>query len=235
MIEQLSIYDADIVTPGGDFNPAGYHVGAIGARLASDLVKQHHYLHRRPNVSYCFGLIAENGRVDGVVVFGTPASRSVQVSACPSNPSVVIELSRLWIRDELGRNAESYLVARALKAIPAMIVISYADTAYGHKGIIYRALGFEYAGWTDMDRKSARIDYVTPGRHPRDSFREGSKKPRWTHKETRSTKARYWTITGNRKERHELAKIAAWPSISWKDYPVPNGHQYMPIIKEEAR
>ncbi len=234
MTDQLRIYDADITVSGGDFDPAGYHVGAISAKEAGDLVEQHHYLHRRPNTSHAFGLIADTGRVDGVAIFGVPASRYVQMSACPKAPSSVIELSRLWVRDELGRNAESYLVARALKMIPPMIVISYADTAHGHQGIIYRALGFRYAGWTDMDRKSARIDYVTPGKHPRDAFRDGAEKPRWTHKVTRSTKARYWTITGNRKERHELAKIAAWPSISWKDYPVPNGHRYLPITKEEA-
>lgn len=234
MAKQLRIYDAEIESSNGDFDHSGYHVAKISTREAGDLVEQHHYLHRRPNISYAFGLIADTGRVDGAVTFGTPASRNVQISACSNDPSRVIELSRLWVRDELGRNAESYLVARALKAMPALIVISYADTEYGHSGIIYRALGFKYAGWTDMDRRSARIDYVTPGKHPRDAFRDGADNPRWTHKVQRSTKAKYWTITGNRKERHELSKIASWPSISWKEFPVPNGHKYLSITKEEA-
>ena len=92
MTEQLRIYDADITVSGGDFDPAGYHVGAISAKEAGDLVEQHHYLHRRPNTSHAFGLIADTGRVDGVVIFGVPASRNVQMSACPKAPSSVIEL-----------------------------------------------------------------------------------------------------------------------------------------------
>ena len=76
MTDQLRIYDADIVAPGGDFNPAGYHVDRIGAREAGDLVEQHHYLHRRPNVSHAFGLIADTGRVDEIDAYlRSPAAR----------------------------------------------------------------------------------------------------------------------------------------------------------------
>lgn len=229
MSTQPRLYDAEIPVSSGDFDPTGYHVAAIGAQEASALVVEHHYLHRRPNMKHTIGLIADIGRVDGVVIFGVPASRETQISACPSDPSRVLELNRLWVRDELGRNAESFLVSRALKLIPSSIVISYADTAEGHVGIVYRALGFNYAGWTDMDRKTPRFDYIVPGRHSRDAYRSGSKATRWTEKVRRTPKARYWTITGNRKERHQLAKLARWPSISWKDYPVPSEHKFQPL------
>jgi hypothetical protein len=229
MTDQPRLYDAAIVASGGDFDPTGYHVAAIGAKDANELVIAHHYLHRRPNTRHAFGLIADTGRIDGVVIFGTPASREAQISIVPSDPSLVLELNRLWVRDELGRNAESFLVSRALKMLPPTVVISYADTAYGHVGIIYRALGFNYAGWTDMDRRTPRFDYAVPGRHSRDAYRGGDSAPRWTHKVRRTPKARYWTITGNRKQRHELRKLVRWHSISWKDYPVPSNHKFQPL------
>ena len=212
------------------FDHSGYIVTAISPQDANKIVIENHYLHRRPSNSYAFGLLADTGRIDGVVVFGIPASRHVQMSACPTEPSRVIELCRLWIRDELGKNAESYLVSRALKSLPPLVVISYADTAHGHVGTIYRALGFDYAGWTDMDRRSARVDYeMTDNKHPRDAFRNGNKPPSSSLKKDRSTKARYWTVTGNKRERHALRKIVNWASISWKDYPVPTKHTYCKI------
>lgn len=212
------------------FDQSGYNVATISSQEANKIVIANHYLHRRPSNSYAFGLVADTGRIDGVVVFGIPASRQVQMSACPTEPSRVIELCRLWIRDELGKNAESYLVSRALKSLPPLVVISYADTAHGHVGTIYRALGFDYAGWTDMDRRSARVDYeMTDNKHPRDAFRNGNKPPSSSPKKDRSTKARYWTVTGNKRERHALRKIVNWASISWKDYPVPTRHTYCKI------
>ena len=44
--------------------------------------------------------------------------------------------------------------------LPPRIVVSYADPLWGHYGYIYRALNFRYAGWTDMERKTPRYDYI---------------------------------------------------------------------------
>lgn len=128
-----------------------YAIQELPSKVADELIVRHHYTHRAPNSSYRYGLY-RNGQIRGVCTFGTPGSRGVQVSACKSNPSAVIELNRLWVADSEPRNTESYFVARCLKLLPAFIVVSYADTAAGHAGIIYRACNFEYAGWTDMDR-----------------------------------------------------------------------------------
>ena len=129
------------------------------------------------------------------MTFGFPASRHLQKSVCPADPDCVIELNRLWCHDDCPRNTESFFVSRALRALPPLLVVSYADTAWDHTGIIYRALNFHYAGWTDMDRKTPRYDYIPPdGLHTRDSFRGGEAK--WTHRVRRKPLARLAFLPG---------------------------------------
>lgn len=185
------------------------------------LLLEHHYAGRVPSISHAVGLY-DNGEIIGVVTFGTPASRHVQIGACPENPSLVLELNRLCVLDSAPRNTESWFISRALKMLPARIVVSYADTVHGHMGFVYRAANFNYAGWTDMERKTPRYDYVVPGKHSRDAFRGGDKQ--FTERVRRKPKVKYWLATGNRREKQKLEGLCGWRSISWVDYPPPTEH-----------
>ena len=120
----------------------------------------------------------------------------------------------------MPRNTESWFVARALALLPPKIVLSYADTAAGHMGYIYRASNFHYAGWTDMERKTPRFDYIAPGKHSRDAFRNG-----FTARVRRKPKVKYWTVTGNRRERKRLEAQCLWPKLDWKTNPPPTEHR----------
>lgn len=180
-----------------------------------------HYLHRLPPISHMFLVVhtEEHGgpEIVGVLTFGTPPSRHLQQSACPANPHRVLELNRLWLDDRLPANTASAFIAHALSRLPPAIVVSYADTAAGHAGYVYRAANFFYAGWTDMERKTPRFDYVPDnGKHSRDAFRSGA-----FTRVRRKPKVKYWTVTGNRREKHELSKLAGWPKLSWKTNPPP--------------
>lgn len=190
---------------------------AIDPAAASEIVIEHHYLHRRPPISYAHGLYV-GGRLLGVVTYGIPASRHLQMSACPSDPGKVIELNRLWLDDVLPRNSESWFVARSLKMLPPRIVVSYADPVHGHLGYIYRALSFRYAGWTDMERKTPRFDYIPhdPTQHTREASRSG-----YSERRRRVAKVKYWTTTGTPSERRALVKLCGWPSLDWKELPPP--------------
>jgi len=183
-----------------------------------------HYLARRPPCSYAFKLIdTEISPVGfcGIITFGTPPSRHLQKSVCPSDPSKCIELNRLWISDYQGPNTASYFISQSMKKLPPLIVASYADTSAGHIGYVYRASNFHYAGWTDMDRKTARFDYVVPGKHSRDAFRGGE----YT-RVRRKPKIKYWRATGDRRERKELESICGWEKLDWKEMPPPTKHTY---------
>lgn len=183
------------------------------------MVIEKHYLHRRPPMSFAFGLYDGLGDLVGVCTFGTPPSRQLQISVCPTDPSSVIELNRLWVSDECERNAESFFVAACLKLLPARIVVSYADTKESHFGYIYRALSFRYAGWTDMDRKTPRYDYHVEGKHSREAFRGETIE---YERIQRRPKVKYWTVTGNKREKRDLARLVEWDDRCWK-YDVPPG------------
>ena len=190
-----------------------FAVREVFAKEAQTMVVERRYLHRKTNVSYAFGLFFE-GEMVGVCTFGCPPSRHLQMGACPTNPGLVIELNRLWVSDAMGRNTESWFISRALRMLPPRIVVSYADTRFGHIGYMYRASNFNYAGWTDMERKAPRYDYLAPGKHTRDAFRNG--KGAKSKKVRRKPKHKYWTTTGNRKERRDMAKLCGWPRLTWK-------------------
>jgi len=188
------------------------------------LLLNHHYAKRVPSISHAFTL-HDDAAVIGVITFGTPASRHVQMGAFPSNPGRVIELNRLCVLDSAPRNTESWFISRALKMLPPYIVVSYADTVQGHMGFVYRAANFNYAGWTDMERKTPRFDYVVPGKHSRQAFRDGN--AQFTERVRRRPKVKYWIVTGDRRQRHELQKMCTWPRLSWAEYPPPTEHKHL--------
>lgn len=198
-------------------------VAAINKWEARAIVVRKHYLHRPPPISFCFGLL-EGCEIVGVVTFGCPASSHMRTGACPERPLCVLELNRLWVDDKMPRNTESWFLSRALALLPPRIILSYADDGVGHQGIVYRAANFFYAGWTDMDRKTPRFDHmpaegetdlfgVKRDRHSRDTSRKSVEKVR----RPRSKKFRYWIVTGDRRQRRDLARLCAWPRMSWKD------------------
>lgn len=193
------------------------NVSTTDSRTASKVVVAKHYLHRRPPISHAFALHHEGSMV-GVATYGTPASRHLQIGVCKSDPSKVIELNRLWVDDRMPRNTESWFVSRTLRMLPPKIVVSYADPLWGHYGYVYRALSFRYAGWTDMDRKTPRFDYVPidPTKHTRDAFRTGV-----AYKRRRVAKVKYWTTTGTATDRKVLASMCGWPSYDWREMPPP--------------
>ena len=224
--------DGHVLLPAGDkvmiveFG-AGRMFGDVAVMPKAEairLVVEHHYMHRRPPISHAFGLLVD-GEYRGVITFGTPASRHMQIGACPDEPASVVELNRLWVCDRMPRNTESWFISRAFSLLPPLIVLSYADTAEGHMGYVYRAANFYYAGWTDMERKTARFDYVTPGMHTRDAFRKGE--IRFTERVRRKPKVRYWKTSGNKRDRRRLEAMCQWPRMDWSETPPPVEHRQL--------
>jgi hypothetical protein len=65
------------------------------------------------------------------------------------NNFIIKELSRLALHDKLETNAESWFIARLIKAVRARgvdVLLAYADPLYGHMGTIYRATNWLYYG-----------------------------------------------------------------------------------------
>ena len=95
---------------------------------------------------------SDNLKLIGCVIYGNPVGFRVVKSICNELTDIdVLELKRLWIEDGYGKNIESYCIAQTLKMLKkdspqTKVVISYADPAAKHKGIIYRATNWLYQG-----------------------------------------------------------------------------------------
>lgn len=118
----------------------------ISKAICEEFVTKKHYSRRASIFWAGFGLI-ENGMITGVCVFGQP-SPAIQKYAFQERDFKLYELSRLVVQSK-SKNAASFLVSNALKQLEApCAVVSYADTEYGHSGIIYQATNWMYTGNT---------------------------------------------------------------------------------------
>lgn len=118
----------------------------VNKQVADAFVSQKHYS-RKPSIFWAgFALVIDN-KIEGVCVFGQP-SPPLQKHAFKDRNFRFYELSRLVIQTD-AKNAASFLVGNALRMLDSpCAVVSYADTAYGHSGIVYQATNWLYTGAT---------------------------------------------------------------------------------------
>jgi hypothetical protein len=117
-----------------------------------------HYAKRWPSISYAFGLF-DGEELVGVVTYGTPASAPLRRGiAGDMHKEKVLELNRLCLKYN-RKNEASKLVGASLRMLPESIVISFADTDQGHKGLVYQASNFHYCGLS-----AKRTDWKVKGK-----------------------------------------------------------------------
>ncbi len=126
------------------------HVSRCDVRHVQRFIEDNHYSHSifGCTVSACFRVTHEHDVV-GAAIFGLPAGVGVKEKYSDGRP--LLELRRFCLADACPRNSESYTLAIMLRELcrdGIGCVLSYADPAHGHEGIIYKALGFEYRGKT---------------------------------------------------------------------------------------
>ena len=171
-----------------------YEVVQIPYSATKDWILNIHYAKRMPSISFAYGLYRYDEMV-GMVSYGTPASPFLCKGICgEEHKKSVIELNRLVLKDNLPNEA-SFLVSRSLKLLPKpKVVVSYADTAQDHAGIIYQACNFLFTGTT-----KPRTDMAgSEGKHSRHHL--GDRKNRIN----RSAKHRYVYFIGSKKDKKTL-------------------------------
>lgn len=123
-------------------------VKPVNRRKVDEMIKSH-YIGKWPtNLLLVYGLYRKN-KVLGVSTWSEPHKVITEVYG-----KNTLELSRLWIFDEVPRNAESFLIGRSIRHIRRNLptittLVTFADPEYGHKGTIYKA-----ANWTEVDHPS---------------------------------------------------------------------------------
>jgi hypothetical protein len=141
----------------------------INKELASQIVEYHHYLHKRPsNISIAYGAYPDENKdtlMQGVIIFSQPVSRFTSSFVKTTLPYQVLELTRLWLHDDMPKNSESQVISTAIRLLKRdhkeiKWLISYADPNYNHAGTIYQA-----TNWTYIGQPSKKItEYMIDGK-----------------------------------------------------------------------
>lgn len=127
-------------------------VRPVPVRAAKALLVREHYLHSWPGATqFAFGVFA-GARMMGALAFGAgPINAHRLVDG--ARPGDCITLTRLWLADELPRNAESRVIGVVLRSLRKHtglgFVVSYADPSAGHLGFVYQASGWTYTGLSE--------------------------------------------------------------------------------------
>ena len=138
-----------------------YYIKEIDKKIAQEIHIKEHYLHRKAPCSYAYGLFEkETDKIVGVVLYGVPASRSLQKGICGEDyANQVGELTRLWVEDGTPKNAESFLIGNTIKLQGFKILVSFAECRQGHVGYVYQATNWLYTGLS-----AKRTDVVIDGK-----------------------------------------------------------------------
>ena len=144
---------------------ADLHVGWCSHRAAAYAATHWHYTRQLPGGKRAQLGAWEGGRFVGAVVFSVSAAPMI-ARPFGMQPEEVCELARVALDDHDTPVSRILAIACRLlhREMPGLrIVVSFADTAQGHEGGIYKA-----AGWTYLGAKSYHA-YVIHGEtvHPR--------------------------------------------------------------------
>lgn len=157
----------------------------------------------------------------GVCTYGTPASSTLLKGVCgESYKSIVKELNRLVLKYN-RKNEASRFVSRTLKLLPKpTIVVSYADTDQGHKGIVYQAANFIYTGLSSKF-KDPKVIGLEGQHHATYAHGMSNKQLKDKYGDRlyfveRSRKHRYVFFVGNKSQRKALDN-----SLKYKKLPYP--------------
>ena len=144
-----------------------YKIEQIDNKLANTIVTIEHYLERSCPAKYSFGLFDILGNIKGVIIFTHVLSPSLKNSVINTDKEM-IELARVWVDDAAPRNTESFFIGNTIRKLKEELIISFADTAQNHKGIIYQACNFMYLGLTKKTK-----EYKIKGREGKSSYFKG--------------------------------------------------------------
>lgn len=118
-----------------------------------------HYLHKRPAIVLLALVMLRGANPVGCIVYSAPP-REVE----KRYGGKTWELARLYLLDEVPKNAETWLIGKSVRWIKREYpdvknLVSYADPSAGHRGTIYKAANWKEDGRTDEERKTPRCDY----------------------------------------------------------------------------
>lgn len=202
----MSIYQATLFHEDDSIYVGDYSIRRIDYKEAIPFILNIHYAKRVPSITFAYGLF-KNKELTGIISYGTPASPSLCIGiAGKENKNLVLELNRLVLKKN-EKNEASILIGASFKLLPKpKIIVSYADTAQDHLGVVYQATNFLFTGTS-----KARTDMAgEEGKHSRHHLGDKTKRV------DRSPKHRYIYVVGNKRDKKVLLKSLKYDVL---DYP----------------
>lgn len=197
----------------------GLRVEEIDKKLAYPFILDIHYAHRLPSISYAYGLY-EGAELIGICTYGSPPSNALCVGIMgKEHKTKVLELNRLCLTYN-RKNEASFLISNSIRLLPKnKCIVSYADTAQKHSGIVYQATNWLYTGLS-----AKRVDWVVKGLEHKHSKTISDGMTLKTIKEKygddfyyreRSRKHRYVYFHGSKTEKKQLLKNLKYPILEY--------------------
>ena len=224
------------------------------------MIVKHHYSHAWSSCRYALGIFYEmdnehtffdekDEKLAGVAIYGYPVGARAAASISPElQPKQALELTRLFIHEEYGKNMESISISKTFKwlkinADDIKVLISYADPEQKHNGGIYQATNWLYQGCGEIQMAptfSLKLEENGDWIHSRTVYSMyGSSNPKhlenqigktfWLKRE--AEKHRYLYFLGNKKEMKLFMSVLKHPLL-----PYPKGEfKKALIIKHEVK
>ena len=130
-----------------------FTIEPVERKVIQSFVHKWHYSHSTNGVqqTQCFALF--NGeKLIGAMMYALPSMKSTAAKYNPDNPLRCWELRRLCCIDDTPTNTESYFIGQTMRWLKKntkyRVIVSFADTAQGHEGTIYKATNFKHKGMT---------------------------------------------------------------------------------------
>jgi hypothetical protein len=202
-------------------------VEPITKKQADYIVTRRHYSRRGAMFWKAFALVDRQGLIEGVAVYGQP-SPTINTHAFTGREFRLYELSRLVVQSTKA-NAASFLVGRSLRLLERpSAVVSYADSEWGHAGIVYQATNWLYTGATKAHHKS----YVVDGKRVQSMslYEKGITAPeKWARENgievvPPEVKHRYFYLNGRAFQKKAMREQLRYPVVS--SYPKTDKKMY---------
>lgn len=214
-----------------------FYIKEIDYNTAQSVVIKCHYAHRKAPCTHAFGLYQKSPlKLVGVIIYGSPVSHNLCENLCGYDERYnIYELTRLYVDDGLPNNIESFFVSNTIKLLDKEIIVSYADTAFNHIGVVYQATNFFYTGLSNEKSNSfyyEQIDEHGNRLHGKAIFmrygnvegiNEAINSGKNIYKVPRTAKHRYVYFNCNKRRKKELLKKLKYPILPYpkSDKPCP--------------
>jgi hypothetical protein len=164
-VDSLIVKQGSFQFPDGGASPTStlqLQLRLIPSRLALNIYQRWHYLGSIGFISSInFGVLYDHHYV-GAISYGPPNATDLSPYWTRSSQAGWWEIKRLALSPQCPRNSESRVIGVTIKLLRKMEavkgIVTYADSAQGHTGTIYKASGFASLGLTDEKK-----DFIVHG------------------------------------------------------------------------